>query len=629
MSFKDYSSNPAANTVLGEGTFIGPNMPRDDVRPALQQLAADGKDLADTTVPAGNASSRAGKFLTWGPDGKAIAASGPGTDAALRTDLASPEGAVFTGFTQAVTAAATRTVQDKLRERRTILDYLGGVADGLSDNSAAFQAAANDGGCYVPAQAGGEYVIASQIDVPAGASFIFEEGVSIHYTGAAVGDINNPEGIFRATGSGIFFGTEGAGRFTIRSTTERRFLYAFFSRGLHSDHRIVGLMAHNCAQFMATSAPGVPYSGITTRARGHRVIGGGAKFDTAASHDQVHGACYFGFCDYWSLDGAEYRNTAQGVMWWGGNSAFAVDGAIANERKCTFGRVTNVDVYTTAGGGIWGSMGRDIEVENCRVWDAGDVGCDAEGSINITFRGCIVRNAGNGCFTTFNLNQGIVFEACRGYQDDPSKALFGIYNNTQQPDNRDITVRNGHFECTGNGVAKFGNQFGPARDIVVEGNTFINTRVLLADNNNHRITVRSNDFTFLKAASAAFNAIEAGGAHNIGGSAPRIVINGNLITSEVEQPAGSRLIYVTSDEANTFAFSQIAQNTGYVPVPSGFAGIRATWTGANAGVPGRYLIQGNQLDGLIETQDAGAGTPSFVVQQNYNQIGTEISATPV
>jgi len=47
MAFKDYSTTPSANTTLGDGTYIGPNMLRNKVRRALQQLAADGKDLAD------------------------------------------------------------------------------------------------------------------------------------------------------------------------------------------------------------------------------------------------------------------------------------------------------------------------------------------------------------------------------------------------------------------------------------------------------------------------------------------------------------------------------------------------------------------------------------------------------
>ena len=47
MAFKDYSTTPATNTNVGTAIFIGPNMPRNNVRPALQQFAADGRGLYD------------------------------------------------------------------------------------------------------------------------------------------------------------------------------------------------------------------------------------------------------------------------------------------------------------------------------------------------------------------------------------------------------------------------------------------------------------------------------------------------------------------------------------------------------------------------------------------------------
>ena len=47
MAFRDYSTTPRLNTTIGDGIFIGPNMARDDVREALQTLAADGRDLYD------------------------------------------------------------------------------------------------------------------------------------------------------------------------------------------------------------------------------------------------------------------------------------------------------------------------------------------------------------------------------------------------------------------------------------------------------------------------------------------------------------------------------------------------------------------------------------------------------
>ena len=50
MAFKDYSRIPASNQVIGDGLFIGPNMARNDVREALQQLAADGASLVEDGI---------------------------------------------------------------------------------------------------------------------------------------------------------------------------------------------------------------------------------------------------------------------------------------------------------------------------------------------------------------------------------------------------------------------------------------------------------------------------------------------------------------------------------------------------------------------------------------------------
>lgn len=59
MAFKDYSVVPAQNTQLSDGTYVGPNMLRNKVRPALQRIAADGRETYDelkaqiSAIPAG------------------------------------------------------------------------------------------------------------------------------------------------------------------------------------------------------------------------------------------------------------------------------------------------------------------------------------------------------------------------------------------------------------------------------------------------------------------------------------------------------------------------------------------------------------------------------------------------
>lgn len=103
MPFSDYSTIPGSNTQLSDDTFIGPNMPRDNVRPALQQLAADGKDLFDYVIAAN------------------------GGD-----DLPS--------FIQAGVGAVATPVQTKLRRMQVDLEDFGG-GTGVTDNTAAFIAA--------------------------------------------------------------------------------------------------------------------------------------------------------------------------------------------------------------------------------------------------------------------------------------------------------------------------------------------------------------------------------------------------------------------------------------------------------------------------------------------------------
>jgi hypothetical protein len=137
MAFQDYSTNPAANTTIGDSTFIGPNMPRDNVRPALQQLAADGKSLSDTVVPAG---SREGKFLAWDASGQAVAATGTGADDGLRSDLAQGTGAALIGGSLPDFPAIVTTLGDALPYLNHG-NFFGIKSDGSTDDTLALASA--------------------------------------------------------------------------------------------------------------------------------------------------------------------------------------------------------------------------------------------------------------------------------------------------------------------------------------------------------------------------------------------------------------------------------------------------------------------------------------------------------
>lgn len=152
MPFKDYSNVPAANSVIGANTFIGPNMARDGVRPALQQLAADGRELYDEMI-ARNGGSDLPNFIAGG------------------------------------TGAVARTVQDKLREFVTPLDF-GCVGNGSTSDTANLVKA------IAYCSAGGH-----TLRVPAGYDFVVDAAIIL------------PDD-FRMEGSGTFSCT-GQGRFEL------------------------------------------------------------------------------------------------------------------------------------------------------------------------------------------------------------------------------------------------------------------------------------------------------------------------------------------------------------------------------------------------------------------------------
>ncbi len=117
MAFEDYSTNPGLNTIIGDDTFIGPNMPRDNVRPALQQLAADGRGLYDTV--------------------NTLASSGMNTDPLLRADLASTangKGSALVSFKQSGVGAISRTVLAELLSRPITPEQYGAVGDATYDH---------------------------------------------------------------------------------------------------------------------------------------------------------------------------------------------------------------------------------------------------------------------------------------------------------------------------------------------------------------------------------------------------------------------------------------------------------------------------------------------------------------
>lgn len=112
--------------------------------------------------------SRAGKYAAFDAEGNfTVTDSTGGADGTLRTDLAASGGSALVNFLQSGTGAAARSVQTKLRDFVSVKDF-GATGDGVTDDTAAIQAALDLGGViYFPA---GTYIVTSTLDVGDGSA---------------------------------------------------------------------------------------------------------------------------------------------------------------------------------------------------------------------------------------------------------------------------------------------------------------------------------------------------------------------------------------------------------------------------------------------------------------------------
>ena len=189
----------------------------------------------DMTLP--KLADIAGKYGAYDVLGKPIGASGTGNDSSLRTDLAisttGSEGGRLVAFKRTEAGASARTVQSKLLEWVTPLDF-GAVGDGVADDAAAIQAAytalaATGGTVYFPSK----YVFRStaNINVPVG------DGNTVDTMGAS-----------RASG-GILF--DGAAVTTGLTFTGSGLTYAGFVNSMRirgTGGAVRGVTASNCDQ---------------------------------------------------------------------------------------------------------------------------------------------------------------------------------------------------------------------------------------------------------------------------------------------------------------------------------------------------------------------------------------------
>ncbi|MBS7565406.1 right-handed parallel beta-helix repeat-containing protein [Mucilaginibacter sp. Bleaf8] len=474
----------------------------------------------------------------------------------------------------------------------TNVSTLGIRGDGQTDVSTKIQQAlASHKSLYFPK---GTYVIGKSVELPAGTTLTGSVG-AVFLTAASFGD----EGMFTATNKTNIT----LNKISCQNQIASKPVYALLLNGACSNIAIKQVSVQKCG--ILHSRPG--------NANYQQLAAGQQQGSSAITVSGCKGTgsagmmgIYLEYASNWNISNTTLSGYHHGVEWWGGDSNPQRDGALNNPRLVQHGRITNVSVRNVTEGGIWGSMGEDITISQCRIANCGDVGIDFEGCFNSRATGNTVSNCKNGALATFHYNKAIVFSGNIVSQSNAAYPLARIYNAAQTANNRDITFTGNTFTAiTGVGII---NQNGPAQTITFSNNKLSNVVLNLAFNNNQIVQIERNTFTLTRSAAAYNFIIKAGSTNNNG----KVTIAHNTINNQLTSNAGVNGIYVTQFDYNSTPVNQISNNT--------FTGLskpyKVEWNGQNSGVISKTYINSAQKLSPQAIEKAGKANSSSEIYIN-------------
>lgn len=287
---------------------------------------------------------------------------------AAKTALAAGAGAVLVGYMPAGVGAVASTVQNKLRESVSVKDF-GAVGDGVTDDTAAIQAAITSGAkaIVIPASC-----------ILATTGFMLTAGQVLYIDGK----------IKKLAGIGAVIGV---------------------SSGCQVIGGEIDGNSVNCQGIVGSNTSNVTVQGVYIHHLGKVGIGSYSVGSNSwrILYNRVTNCSEDGIVVEYTNDcliHGNVVNTAQhGIRWWGGDSA------VSNTLGIYGIRITDNICSDIALGGIWGSLGGNIVVANNHVENCGDVGIDFEGCKDFTCVGNVAYECANGCYAVFFGSAGGTF----------------------------------------------------------------------------------------------------------------------------------------------------------------------------------------------------------------------------
>ncbi len=329
------------------------------------------------------------------------------------------------------------------------------------------------------------------------------------------------------------------------------------------------------------------------------------------------------YCSDVVVNGNDITGYGSGCRFWGGDANFAVDGAIANDRKCKRIYIFGNKFKNSSVGGAWGSMGQYVRIWRNYVSGMGDVGIDGEGVFDFRVFGNTVIDCVTANYATFSLCRDVNMHNNTSVATTPGATLH-LYLVKNETSDASKATGNGIFTFTDNSgyvVTGIGSmvRIESCRHLIFTGNTLRNTKLYTNVNNMHDLTICDNDLTWDDVALVAFRAIEIGKNNQIDAFPASMLIKNNKLISEELHPSGSFGIYSDQIDTNSSPFLEITENHIY-----GFTNdIFSAWSGANAGMVLVARIWNNVLQNGITYSNAGAATPQNIRTWGNRTIFTD------
>lgn len=173
---------------------------------------------------------------------------------------------------------------------------------------------------------------------------------------------------------------------------------------------------------------------------------GKRAWTTSSNPDTLGRGIFIAYAQDVRISDCTFEGYSQGIQLWGGDADMS-RGGTNTTKFCENITVSNCTVRNVSGGGIWGSMVKNMLIDHCTVENCMDVGLDFEGCTFCRAYDCYVSNCRFGNLAIYSMCLDCEFGNIMSVQDDSNNYSnhFMSSNAKQNPMEINITLKDCSF----------------------------------------------------------------------------------------------------------------------------------------------------------------------------------------